>query len=321
MDLLLDRSIDGLLAGAMQHFYALTLVVVRLSGLMLVGPVFGQSMVPANVRILLVLTLAFLITPTLGRQWQQGVQRLDENRDGWITRDEVPDHLLPRFDRQRAAQGGTVAAALSLAEFDAAPPMPRSLLDYAWTAAGELSLGFVLGLGIHILLSGLQLAGDLIDQQSGTSLGAVFNPELDMEGSMTGQLLYLLGTAALLCLEPLGGHLMMVSALVETFQTLPVGEAFLSRPVVDLLRDLVHQSLVLGVQVAAPLLATMSLLALTMGFLGHTVPQINVLVIGFPVRVLVGTLVLTLCLSGAAHAVVDLVPAVIDRLQTALIPL
>jgi flagellar biosynthetic protein FliR len=55
-----------------------------------------------------------------------------------------------------------------------------------------------------------------------------------------------------------------------------------------------------------------------MGFLGHSVPQINVLVIGFPIRVLVSLLVLTASLSGIARTVVDLVPSTIDALVRAI---
>ena len=54
-----------LLAAALVQFYGFTLVVVRLSGLMIVGPIFGQPLVPANLRVMLVLTMAFVITPTL----------------------------------------------------------------------------------------------------------------------------------------------------------------------------------------------------------------------------------------------------------------
>ena len=65
-------------------------------------------------------------------------------------------------------------------------------------------------------------------------------------------------------------------------------------------------------------MAAMSLVALTMGFLGHSVPQIHVLVIGFPVRALMSLTVLVASLSGVARHVVDIVPAVIDSLQQAL---
>jgi flagellar biosynthetic protein FliR len=122
----------------------------------------------------------------------------------------------------------------------------------------------------------------------------------------------------LLVMQPTGYHLTMLSALVETFRSIPLGEAFVTTEAIDLLRDLVHQSLVLGIQIAAPLMAAMSLVALTMGFLGHSVPQINVLVVGFPVRALMSLTVLMASLSGVARLVVDVVPRVIDALHHAL---
>ena len=133
--------------------------------------------------------------------------------------------------------------------------------------------------------------------------------------SVSSRTLFLLGITVFLVMEPVGGHLLMISALVETFQTLPVGEAFVAVSAVDFARDLVHQSFVVAVGIVAPMLAAMSLVALTMGFLGHSVPQVNVLVIGFAVRAMVNLLILSLTLSGAAKAVVDVVPAVIDQMR------
>ena len=132
---------------------------------------------------------------------------------------------------------------------------------------------------------------------------------------MTGQFLFMFGTVLLLVMEPINGHLLLVGSLVETFQTLPVGEATISVSTVDLLSTLVHQSLVLGIRVAAPMLGVMSLVALTMGFLGHSVPQLNVLVIGFPVRASISLIVLALMLTATADIVVATVPETIDALR------
>ena len=65
-------------------------------------------------------------------------------------------------------------------------------------------------------------------------------------------------------------------------------------------------------------MATMGLVTISMGFLGHSVPQINQLVVGFPVRSLAGMFVLTLILSGTGRYVVDSVPTVIDDVQLAI---
>lgn len=306
---------------AIQSFYTFTLVLIRMAGLMTVGPVFGQRIVPMNVRALLVVALSVLLAPTLAAQSRVGFSRLDENADGILQRDEVPAQLLPRYDRLHRQAGKRPAEGLTREEFEFHSlrlEVPPTVVDYAWIAVGEFALGLVLGLGVFIILSGLQLAGELIDQQTGFSLGQVFNPGFEVSSSVTGQFLFLFGVVLLLTMEPFNGHLLLVGSLVETFQTLPVGEALVTESTVDLLKTLVHQSLVLGIQVAAPLLAVMSLVALTMGFLGHTVPQLNILVIGFPIRISISLLILTLTISGVAERLVDLIPEVIDSLRESL---
>ncbi len=306
------------LDSAMMNFYAFTLVLLRMAGLMTIGPLFGQSVVPANVRIMLVLAMSIIITPALHQHSRVGFTRLDQNQDGHLSRSEIPDGLLPRFERRLEQAGKRADGNLNFSEFDAAARLPNSLVDYAWIGITEFALGFMIGLGVFTILSGVQLAGQLIDQQSGVALGEVFNPGLDVAASLSGQLLYLLAVVIFLVMEPINGHLLMVSALVETFQALPVAEASVSVSAMQLLNDIIQQSLLLAVQVAAPLLATMSLVALAMGFLGHTVPQINVLVVGFPIRVLVSLMILSLTISSLGTVIVDTIPRVIDEIRYAL---
>ena len=74
------------------------------------------------------------------------------------------------------------------------------------------------------------------------------------------------------------------------------------------------QPVVLAVQVAAPVLATMALVSLAMGFLGHTVPQVNVLVVGFPVRALVNLTVLAGSLTALRWNLAERLPGVIEHL-------
>ena len=310
-----------LIGAAMSYFFAFTLVLVRMSGLMAIGPVFGQKIVPGNIRVLLVISMSLMITPTLPTQSEMGFQRLDTNQDGQLTRDEIPEQLQRHFDErlERAGKGADDFLTASEFRYEVLQlEIPSTIFDYVWIALGEFAMGLVLGLGVLIILSGLQLAGELIDQQTGLSLGQISNPSMEISGSVSGQFLYLLGVTVLLVMEPVNGHLLMVSSLVETFQSLPVGEAYITPSVVDLLQVIVHQSLVLGIQVAAPMLACMSLVALTMGFLGRTVPQLNILVIGFPVRASISIVILVMTISGAAALVVNAVPETINTIRRAL---
>lgn len=311
-----DAWIQAALGGATQAFVAFVLVVTRVSGLLVIGPVFGHPDFPLQMRVLLVMMISLLLTPTLLTADGQSVfKNLDANRDGQLVSEEIPNPWQEPALRMRAAAGKPADAPLTAAEFRLTLPFPSSLADLAWLVIAEFGLGLALGLGVMTVMSGLQLAGNLVDAQLGVSLGEVFNPELETPTSFSSDLLYLLGTVVLL---GLGGHVMMISTLAETFRALPVGYAFVSPPALDLLRDLVNQSLALALQIAAPILATLSIVGLAMGYLGHTIPQVNVLIMGFPIRALAGLLVFVAALSGMGDRIAQTLPAVMDQLRLSL---
>jgi flagellar biosynthetic protein FliR len=110
----------------------------------------------------------------------------------------------------------------------------------------------------------------------------------------------------------------LVAALLDTFAALPVGFAWIGPPVFDLLTNLVHQSLALAIQVAAPVLVTMVLVGMALGFLGRTLPQLSAVVMGAPVRIVVGVALLGLALTGIGELVGEALPAGILQLHDVL---
>lgn len=313
-------SQSKLLSIGIAQFYVFSLVFVRISGLMLVGPLLGQSTVPPQIRVLLIFAFSFLVTPCLPNQAKRAFVRLDQNRDGRLVKEELPEILHARFETINSDLGKPVSLPITRNEWSYRFEAPQSVLAWAIAGIRELSFGFVLGLGMSIVFSGLLLAGELIDQQTGIGLSGVFNPSLGTSTGISGQALYHFGLIVFLTMPPVSGHLLVISALLETFQAIPVGEAWVGQSAVDLTSDLVHQSLVLGIQVAAPVLVAMAFTALTMGFLSHTVPQINVLNLGFPVRAIINICVLSLSLTGVAYLLVELIPVAIDHLKSEMIP-
>lgn len=309
----------GLVDGALVEVTRFLLVVVRLSGLMLIGPIFGQASVPWNIRVLLILALAWIITPALPRHLERGFVRLDENRDGSLSNDELPPGL--RAPEPEIVTVGTHDPGdVTYREYvQRSVTVPTTLWGLVGQLAGELSVGLLLGLGVFTVLSGLQLAGQLVDQQAGFSLGQIVNPDFDSTGSMSGQSLYLLGLTIFLLLEPISGHLLMLRTLIQTFETLPVGSAFVSFSAVELVGHFVQASLQLGLRVAAPLMVTMSLIDLTLGFLGHSVPQVNIQAVGFSLRAGLCLLFLGLMLSGITDAAAAAILPALESLAEALI--
>src|SRR5262249_25811665 len=159
------------LDAALLHFFTFTLVVFRLSGLMTTTPVFSSPNVPLNFRVLLIVALSFLLTPMLPNFTKQGFQRLDRDGAGLLQRSEVPEQLQSRVDHILARKRNPQESSITWREYQGELHFPKSLLEYVWIAVCEFGLGFVLGIGTTTVLSALQLAGQMIDQQTGISLG------------------------------------------------------------------------------------------------------------------------------------------------------
>lgn len=209
------------------------LVLTRLSGLLMVAPIYGSSDVPIRVRALLAFALALLITPT---------------------------------------------------QIDAAPPIPHSLVDLAIPMVGELLIGLTLGLGVLNLFLGAQLAGRVISQMSGQAVAEVFDPSTETSMPMFSQLLNLVTLAVFVTI---GGHRLVMGALLSTFAELPPGGGFPWWSIADGLMVLVTESFNLGLRAAAPAIAALLLSTLVLGLIGRTMPQFNIIMIGFGINSLV----------------------------------
>lgn len=174
------------------------------------------------------------------------------------------------------------------------PPV-TDLATYAHLMANEVAIGLLLGLGVTIMFSGIQVAGQIVSQMSGLSLADVFDPGFDENVSMFTQLFHFLTMAVFVAI---GGHRIMIEAVLQTFTWSPPGHAALGETYVDALTDLMTQSFSLGINAAAPLLIALFLSTIVLGLIGRTLPQINIIAVGFGINSFL-TLAMTLLSLGA----------------------
>ena len=187
----------------------------------------------------------------------------------------------------------------------------------------EAVIGGVLGLGVLTIMAGLRGAGEIVDRQTGWGLAGVLDPSGTGGGPGT-TLVTWTAVAALFVMAPINGHLLLVDSLLGTFDAIapggiaPGGGVVLAPTASDLVVRLVHQSLVLTVQVAAPVLAVMLLVSVAIGLVGRVLPETNVLVVAMPARVLVGVCLLGVVVTGVGRAMTDAVPGVLHEVQATL---
>jgi flagellar biosynthesis protein FliR len=177
------------------------------------------------------------------------------------------------------------------------PPIDR-LPEYGRLLANEALVGLLLGLGINILFSGVQVAGQIVSQLAGLSLADVFSPGFENEDvSVFSQLFYFLTLAVFVAI---GGHRLVMEALLDTFAAAPPGHAVLGGDFVGVLTSILSQSFALGIRAAAPLLAALLISNIVLGLISRTLPQINVIAVGFNINSLLALGVMFLSLGAMA---------------------
>ncbi len=153
----------------------------------------------------------------------------------------------------------------------------------------ELVIGVALGFISALPLFALRVAGEQIGTTIGFSMAQVMDPSTQQETSILGQLHFL---TAMWFYFRWNGHLLMVQGLIETLKLIPVGQLSLF-PSGDLqLGQWLQTLFILAVRMVIPFYCALVLSDIGLGFLARTVPQMNIFVVGLPVKVMLGFMVL-----------------------------
>lgn len=151
-----------------------------------------------------------------------------------------------------------------------------------------LSIGFVAGL----LLYSVQLAGTFIDMQMGLSIANTINPENGVTSPISGQYLY---TFTLLLFLALNGHHMLLNGVFYSFSLIPLDDLAIhitDGSTAHFVVTVFLQMIGIAFQLAMPIIGCLFLVDVALGVVARTVPQVNVFVIGLPLKILVGFILL-----------------------------
>jgi len=164
-------------------------------------------------------------------------------------------------------------------------PVELNLFTLGFTLGSELLIGLVIGYGASLPLVAMQLAGVMIGHQLGLGLAQVFDPQFNEQTEVLSQFLFLAALALFLLLD---GHQAMFAALVESYRSVPLGGYMPDGSMLSMILGLLRATFELGLRVAAPVLCLIFLETVAMGFVARTVPQLNILSLGFPLRIIAG---------------------------------
>jgi flagellar biosynthetic protein FliR len=212
-----------------------------------------------------------------------------------------------------------VSVALLIAPLHWGMPLPEveNLGALGMLMAREAMLGLALGTSVMILLSGMQLAGQVTSQMSGLSLADVANPTFDTTVPILSQLLESLAIALFFLL---GGHRLVLTALLDSFNWLPPGAATLPEDLVQVLVQVTAHSFHVGIRASAPVMVAMFLAVLVVALISRTLPQLNAVAIGLNFNAIILPLIVAVSIGSAAITFQDELAGVLEQVRTAIAP-
>ncbi|MEL6497493.1 MAG: flagellar biosynthetic protein FliR [Planctomycetota bacterium] len=164
-------------------------------------------------------------------------------------------------------------------------PMRFSLFTVAQLFVTETLIGAAIGFIASLPILAVQLGGQIMGQQMGLGLAQVFNPELETNTGVVDQLLFYTALAVFISF---GGVEATFSALLNTYESVPLGGMTLAAIPLELIVGTLAAGFELAIRVAAPILGIMIIETVATGVLMKTIPQINIMSVGFSLKTLAG---------------------------------
>lgn len=169
--------------------------------------------------------------------------------------------------------------------------MPANVWSIALMLLGELIMGLLLDILVRFLFAAVQSAGSIMGFSMGFSLMNSFDP---MTGTSESGIASLMSQVVTMLFLSLNGHLLLLGALAQSFELVPPGGLLINPELGSHVIAFAGQIFILAVKIAAPVMASIFLVDLALALVARAAPQWNVLFIGFPVKIGVGFLFMTL---------------------------
>lgn len=151
----------------------------------------------------------------------------------------------------------------------------------------QVVIGVSIGLAVRIVLSSVEMAGELVGLQMGLNFAGFFDPSTNTQTSAVGRFY---GNATTLLFIVMNGHLMVIQAVAASFQTFPLGGSAFDAIRTLRLHELGGTVFYYGLWIALPMIALLLFVNVVMGIISRVAPQMNVFAIGFPLTLSVGLL-------------------------------
>lgn len=183
--------------------------------------------------------------------------------------------------------------------------------DLIRLVAMETVNGLLLGYITNLCFNSLKIAGSLIDQQIGLSMSSIYDPNSKEQATLIENLMYWMG---IIIFFSMNGHHKLIIGIQESFHLIKIGENLIQNNFYYIIHVFV-QCFTIGFKIAVPVILSLIFTDLIMGLISRSVPQLNVMIIGMPLKMLVGVVFFMIALPfiiTEIHNLLNKIPDILD---------
>jgi flagellar biosynthetic protein FliR len=178
-------------------------------------------------------------------------------------------------------------------------PVYGTLLAYVLICLRELLFGAAMGFVLTTMFNVAMTAGSMIDYQIGFSMANIYDPENNAQTPLTGNFLNIM---LLITFFLMDGHLKLIEVLYRTLTVVPVGTAMAAPDILWAAAEVMSRAFIISVMVAMPVMAAGIMTEVALGVMIKTVPQMNMFVVGIPLKIIIGLIAMLLTLTAFADS-------------------
>ena len=222
----------------------------------------------------------------------------------------APIFSAPGFNVRTRLVLSILVAALVAPSIEVPPGFELFSAGGLFMAMQEIAVGLMIGFILQLAFGAIVFGAQAMSMTMGLGFAMAVDPQNGVQVPVVAQLYVILGTLLFLALD---GHLLLISAVVESYLLVPAGTASLSAASLSALVTLGSLVFAGGILLAIPVMTALLLINLAFGIITRTAPQLNIFAVGFPVTILPGLLIMFIVLPGFVQALINIFELAIAR--------
>ena len=166
-----------------------------------------------------------------------------------------------------------------------------NMLEYILLVLKEFLVGITLGYVSYAIFTAIHLAGQLIDMKVGFGIVNVVDPLSNIQVPITSTFYFIF---CMLIFLICNGHHILIRALFYSYDFVPLGKVLFGEQVVNDVIRVFGNIFIISFKISGPVVATILISDVALGIISKTVPQLNVFMVGMPLKIFLGLSVMVL---------------------------